>query len=521
LARLTSLNGLTPKLPAVEIELEAYTPCMCGDFQTRHYEETSDGKLVYTGVPTAKALLGKMRWLARLAVLLATAQGDLRLDHKLAEERYPVITIKNDDKTVKLGLIPFAFGTTIETQWKGVVSVSLHTPNTHKVYGASNEIVDENTEALKKAGTRYALLTIGSDRTGLEPVDPHIVGRVTLRITFDEKRLKAAKINPACFKAFILALAQATPLLLGLGKGATRGFGRFKPTLKQAPALECSEYQEFKQALENLLGPRDTETAASAATSLLETLARLAAAAANETSAGSATRHLSVAAVEGSWAGILEELPASPMHAALAAIARATLKSEWKRLVYGYVKRPGSDLHTWPLGLPRSQKFPYSKRKCRGSGCGKMKTGYLFIDPSLGDHAVISKDEWTEIGAEEGRLQSPVILFPLPPGGGKVIVVAVALKTCDFEDLVGELVSGKRLYHAGPHRWQQCDCEEPVISVEYILSNEGKVRGKPLGIRYPDGKHGSLDRIDCETITREVVEHHAIKFIQRVLEELR
>jgi len=212
------------------------------------------------------------------------------------------------------------------------------------------------------------------------------------------------------------------------------------------------------------------------------------------------------------------------VHAALAAIAKATLKNEWKRLVHGDVRRPGSDLHTWPLGLPRSQKFPYSRKKCGGDGCGKMKTGYLLADPSVGDHGIVSKDEWARLGAEEGRLQSPVILFPLPPAGGKTIVVAVALKACDLESLVRREVKKnleKKLYHAGPHRWQQCDCEEPVISVEYILSNEHRVHGKPLGILYPGGGRGSLDRVDCEAITREVVERHALEFIRRVLENLR
>jgi len=127
--------------------------------QTRHYEETGDGRLVYTGAPTAKALLGKMRWLARLAVLLATAQGNLHLNHDEAEGKLYRVKIRGSSGARELGLVPFAFGTTVGAPWKGVVSVSLSVPGAHRVYSSRGEIVDRHAEALKSAGTRYALLT--------------------------------------------------------------------------------------------------------------------------------------------------------------------------------------------------------------------------------------------------------------------------------------------------------------------------------------------------------------------------
>jgi len=68
-ARLTTKN-LPPTVNAptktkITINLKPYTPCMCGDYTGKHYQVTTDGRIIPTGVPTAKSIIGKMRWLAR------------------------------------------------------------------------------------------------------------------------------------------------------------------------------------------------------------------------------------------------------------------------------------------------------------------------------------------------------------------------------------------------------------------------------------------------------------------------
>jgi len=550
-ARLTTKH-LPPRVNVptktrITINLEPYTPCMCGDYTGKHYQETTDNKIIPTGVPTAKSLIGKMRWLARYIILASTTPGIPILNHAQADEKYHVLTIKKKDKNeYHLGLIPFLFGTTHPIQWRGVVSIQLIGEDVYKVFGNESDIVDTDYMHgdMVFANTRFNFLTIRS-KEGLYPLDLNKILKnpLKLTLTFDNGRLsEITKMNgnPACAKAFVIGLALTAPLVLGLGKGATRGFGRFLAWLDDDAGLrgECQLLDDLASHLEALREDGGKENIEG----IFSALAGLAAQAAGKTRYNAPI--IKVFIVEGRWTSVRtnRKKPATlssrvkPVNRAIAAIGNATMKTFWKKMLGRSPYGPGSDIHTWILGLPRSQRFPINK-SCYEKF--RMRTGYVLGD-NINDYKKVDGTGWKDWNPKEGRYQSPIIMFPLPPSGDQVRVVVLVLPQGDMAKLLTGFKIDKDtilyLYHAGVPGLRRylrekkrgkekvLSCEEDVGRVEAILRgvtpSNLKV-DKLLGYALPGRRRRTLDRVDHEGImgSSEFFEEHVLGTIHKILKD--
>jgi len=535
MTRLTTKNlPLMVNVPTrtrVTLSLQPYTPCMCGDYTGKHYQKTRDERVILTGIPTAKSLIGRMRWLARYIILSSTTPGIPILDHARADNEYPVYNVRGRE----LGLLQFLFGTTHPVQWKGVVTVQLTGEGLYGAYRNKESIVDidyleDKKDAQKnmvEANTRFKLLTLRSYE-GLHPLDLEKILKEPLQLSliFDENRLSRMRGVPACAKAFVTGLALTTPLILGLGKGATRGFGRFASRLDDDAELSkrCRLLGNLTSHLEALLEDGGRESIEG----VFKALAGLAAQAAGRSEYGAP--RIRAFMVEGRWSGVQIDPENSIMlssrvkqvNRAIAAIGNAAMKAFWKKALGRSPDAPGSDIHTWILGLPRSQRFPRN-RTC------PMQTGYL-LGVDIGGYKNIDESNWRRWKRQGARYQSPIIMFPLPPSGDRVRVVVLALPQCDVGDLLtGFQDSGGRmlyLYHAGVPGFRNYEgippCKLDVGRVEAILKGvQPSEVDKLLGYALPGGRRETLDSVGCDSImgASRFFEDHVLDTIRRILEE--
>ncbi len=271
-----------------EIEYEAITPVMIGDFEGMHYriiEDIDNGELkaFITGTPTAKAIIGKARWLARVAIATAL---NLK-DHREAERAGIECKGKNKIKS----LIGILFGDT-KSNGKGIVTIKLeplastvinninrsgnqvpiteynrlrekisiekfyNTKNTdddffkidnNKYYAKSpnrfNAFLARPSHDIYKINSTYSIVPTIWDGGRvyvyhIEPIDPYLI-KFKLIIIFDVNRLEtilrncnydSSEIEKNIKKIvkFTILVTSSTPVLLGLGKASLKGFGRFK-----------------------------------------------------------------------------------------------------------------------------------------------------------------------------------------------------------------------------------------------------------------------------------------------------
>jgi len=441
--------------------------------------------------------------------ILASTTGIPTLNHAKADSEYPVFTIKKKNKKEHhLGLIPFLFGATHPIQWKGVVTVQLIGEGLYKIKMHKRDLIDEDFEnGMKSANTRFVLVA-RRDKDLLLPLDPEKLSSgfpLRISIVFDEPRLKQIRGDPACAKAFVTGLALATPLMLGLGKGATRGFGRFATSLVDAGNLvkECPLLKTLAEYIERM----DNEDAILGVFNTLATLATRAARAPYKDK----TLELNIKArvISGKWTNVqvydyneqkFYSLVSNvkPINRALAAIGSASLKVFWKRALNMRLDESGRKVHTWLLGLPRAQKVSES--------C-KMLLGYIILkDTKTKDMSMISWNDWkNRFKPKGGRYQSPIIMFPLPPDDEEVRIAIVALKQCDIVELVSGIM-GKSLYHSA------ISPELKVQPCHNILLNIIKVKSileRELGSK----------EVNCDTIigNPEFFDNRILSVIEKIL----
>jgi len=100
---------------------------------------------------------------------------------------------------------------------------------------------------------------------------------------------------------------------------------------------------------------------------------------------------------------------------AVISISRAFLKASWKQYLSMSLKSPGEQLHTWILGLPRSQR----------------RTGYFLLKKNK---------------EEAGRRRSP-IRITLVESGEKLRPLLFGFKTYEWEDIIHGRRDRPQLYH--------------------------------------------------------------------------
>ncbi|ALU12300.1 hypothetical protein EYM_02210 [Ignicoccus islandicus DSM 13165] len=67
-----------------------------------------NGELLFVGGPRSYSIIGRMRWLSRIA-LASFINNRNKLDYKIVEESFP-ISISLPEGTLKLALLKFMFG---------------------------------------------------------------------------------------------------------------------------------------------------------------------------------------------------------------------------------------------------------------------------------------------------------------------------------------------------------------------------------------------------------------------------
>ena len=448
----------------IEADYKPISPLLIGDFTGESYKlvkEPTSGKIIgayLTGIPTAQQIIGKARWLMRVAI----ATTGIASTHKEAEQTPIVATIKNSrEKQVSLGPVELAFGNA-KKKWKGLLQIDINITKrlfiesslargddiVNAIISARNHFIDkiffgerETTgkfDNRKKYGivkykwlwrqNRYkTLLARKTDRLNhniivvskenenkriylylKEPVSSSKIGspEFKMKVFIDEKRLKKilsinkekqGLVNTALILAILSIIS--SPLLLGLGTGTNRGFGRFKPVnirLNDYGQYLFEKYTEYN--LDELTDPIN----------ILEQLYKLA----NSLAAESKLELNKNGSFTGSmYNNLVPILPVKvntedlrvfrheleletdmDVYVALGAIGAAAIKNNWitiyKRLKnqdknrqYSKISDQLSDkgkmlarkierkhFHTWPLGLPRSVVTK------------KSRTGYFILD---------------------------------------------------------------------------------------------------------------------------------------------
>ena len=62
-------RSLKQKHRILEATFTAYTPYMGGGYDTSTWKELDNGEVFIAGFPSAKSIIGRMRWLARIALV--------------------------------------------------------------------------------------------------------------------------------------------------------------------------------------------------------------------------------------------------------------------------------------------------------------------------------------------------------------------------------------------------------------------------------------------------------------------
>ncbi len=403
----------------LEATYHAYTP-WAGGCARNSTLVVEGGRVAGVCLPDAKGLVGRARWLGRIAV--ATALGK-NIDMREAEK--PVARL---------------LGSTSEASTVRVVVESLNDPaKIVAVLDKAYQAAASKASTPQRGKPNYLAMLLGEiGRASGDPRFGDLAGNKRLGLAvMGRKKLEevAAKtplppgllggfklkvyLRPGADKArasLAAALLAATPLLAGLGAMTSRGFGRF-----------CLEGYQGGGGAEDILEDLTCES-----------LARLTAQSAAELVAGLhrtlGERLLGVASPKGKQGHtpiLDEELTTAVtlntgVYEALNKIAVAATKQCWKSVRRLKTTSPGANLHTWPLGLPRQQ---------RTGGYSIAGGPNRMCVPSL-------------IG-EPGRRLSMIHLYPLPPAGQRVNVVVAVYRAYDLNSLLDG--GSRRLYHVGKY----------------------------------------------------------------------
>ena len=401
----------------LEAEFESYTPYMGGGFDTATWRRLEDCEAYLTGLPTAKQVLGRMRWLAKAALA-----GRAGIDSLRDAEWRPRVTVSVGGKRLEMGLLQALLGATPaqmeemrgrgeeRAAWRSLAILAVKPDNqliVNNIYNVADlDLLAANGVNLALSSNRFALLALAVKRRdrraesvegrrilvlkwkkkvggrevelngGLEPLRPGSV-RFMLRLLLDVGRLGRVRLKGGGSLAdlrreagdFLALLALLAPTVVGLGKGATRGFGRFKlQRYRLGKDLggdsRAWEAASILESIENRCNEGAKECKA-AYRRLLEILDNAAEELAGPTDGG---LHLAPSLGLALNMDLINVVPAalqqpraggsfSPMSLAIESIGRASMKQSWNRCR----EEVGLGIHTWPLGLPRQQKFP---RKC-------------------------------------------------------------------------------------------------------------------------------------------------------------
>ena len=494
--------------PFAEIVLTSVTPYWGGGYTGRTFRciDSNCGsyEFLWQG---ADQLRGMLRWLARAAV--ASYVDDEALDGQgyWAVEKQP-------PRGSEEGLIKRLFGSTaggagaraaaftlealLESkprpfaEYRSVLAALQQAVRRARARGALQALEEEAYNRLRSGGCRsddflclfavprFHLLALGVKPRSESPGDvadaarslfelqPARPGTVVFRLRLHER--PGAVLRPE-EKFFLASLALAEPVLLGLGKSVSRGFGRFLPTKSGYDFDTGNEgYNErLRKVAEKLAVGPDREAIEQLIDTVLEAAAealgvehqpyqslaavpRLGYARANMRYVERLRHPCMLATREyaprrddrrgqqlvANYCSPARRRPVASSLEALSAVGKAATKAVWKIYYYGYmvpgrrlpsgraVREPGVGFHTWVLGLPRQQQG-------RGYALGAIR---------------VNVSECARPGRlDGGRRLSGVVVSVLPRGDGYAGVILPLAAAYE----VPAKLQPRRLLHVGEH----------------------------------------------------------------------
>ncbi len=476
------VERLYEDLLIARLEFRAYTPWFGG---CSHAETLAvrNNMVVDVCLPDAKGLIGRARWLARIA--LSTAVGGAS-SYKVVEPAVSEMFGSTDRASpFRITVKPHANREELVHKLNSVLSSILGKPAPGKARDIVKNLLETVEAGLnihgfsKLAGNaRLGLVSIKvksySDAARKMPLPPELVKGFTLELAW-RTGLGNGRRNSLKAMASLAVLA-ATPFLAGLGGAASRGFGRFCLYDYRVTGVELDE--ELRKLLEGLKcsspKPLHEDEAADFISTVYGIIAGKVRRVASAVKGGSKMTFTPV--VSQSYIGVVALK--GDVYDALNSISKAVTKQCWKRVARLGTQAPGSDLHTWPLGLPRQQK----------------NGGY-----TLASNVKQTDCRKTLVG-NPGRRLSMIHLYPLPSDGTRTPVVIIGYLAYDLTMLVEGEGRGGKLYHVGKYIKGKYggkpvfDKRFHYVSIDYIAANPGKRipdpcrtrHSEPGGLRYPN-----------------------------------
>ncbi len=455
---LGSLSAAVDKsMLVLEATYRAYTPWTggCARNSTLIVE---GGRVVGVCLPEAKGLVGRARWLGRIAV--ATALGR-NIDMEEAEK--PIARLlgsTSEASSVRVVVEPLrdpAMIVQVLDKAYQVAALKASTQQRERGRGKPDYLAmllgeigrasgDDDFKELE-ANKRLGLAVMGKKKLGeaaaKTPLPPDLLGGFRLRV-YVRPGAERARASVAA------ALLAATPLLAGLGAMTSRGFGRFCLDSYQGRGGAEDILEDLTcKSLARLTEASAAELVAELHRSLGEMLLGVARPKGKPGHTPFLDDNLTTAVTLNLKNGV---------YAALNKIAVAVTKQCWKNVRKLKITSPGANLHTWPLGLPRQQRTG----------------GYIVTS---GDDEMCNP----RLLGDAGRRLSMIHVYPLPPAGQRVNVIVAVYRAYDLNSLL-KSEGNTRLYHVGKYVVNRKG-RRPIFSRQYHYVTVSKVASSA---RIPD-----------------------------------
>jgi len=433
------------------------TPYMGGDYRGRTFVYGLSRRARFVGLPTAQAIKSR----ARYASLLALAS--FLENPNSYKDVYHSFKVKTRVGEVPLLGLIYGCVNCIEKSAEAFAS-----PFKLFVEVSGNPIPWSYNG---KDNRYHALLSRSRDRNlkyQLKPVEPK---RITLTIKYmvEDNRLRMLGFDDQMIRAMEDVFEKSIEFalfILGIGKGATRGFGRFwvdEPRCSDVSEVITSFIDKWKALLNKLYAKGLLTTQIAPPFNVIKT------------PINGKVPHIGflydLASNNLLCNSLLKRVHGSVDHK-IERIGSAVLKLRWKQIGSGNMRVSGLKYHTWPLGLPRRSKI-----RCTCGKRGKESSnwyGYMLVlaanalPDNFCEHSNLCGGNY-KVNTKEGRRTSMIHLMPVQEG-----VLVIPMLANDMKEYVlGTNKGGYVLYHVGGHFFigkRPC-CNRHFVKVGFILNN--------------------------------------------------
>ena len=462
-------SDLEAWIPCAEVEAVNYTPWWGGDYRTYVRDPNT---LQVTSFPTSETIKGVLRWVLR-AALNAHLDTDIKTLDEVLAPVYGGVRRRDRheehlDSLVRIAVEPHirqdAIARCLYDSSAGSVKIpEFKQAKPDAVVKALQEAIDSacatgsctesdcralqdyvklfNVPRVRLALMRHSGESMDEYRArvlGQLPALPesiHVNIRVGIAKGF-EKRVYAHVSPTDICRLTLLALFHAL-VVHGLGRGSSRGFGRFqvKDVKVYTDGLDDPEgmLKKLSDLIKNdwmkaLKGERGEEGLEEAVRQVHEELVNAISALTSPKGSRKSLGRLAAPSFSSSSTiiKVLENASVGDVYDALYVIGCSTLKQQWKNALNLRPLDSGVNVHTWILGLPRWQQ----------------ETGYTILEEVAGNDLCLPVKTVRE-KRQDVRRKSVFLMFPsLDPR----LLVLVGYKTREDHSKMLEL-----LYHVGAH----------------------------------------------------------------------